>query len=241
MAAPFPICLDYLLDFFCELWSVEDQGFGFRVSGFGFRVSGFGFRVSGFGFRVPTIPSTSEFNSLTIVDPLGGNNTISMPLISQVNQAKPTVRLASVRPANVSTVANDQSSSSGLGYHVPIESVIDRNTQRVRMNPQPSLIPQSIPLEIHESSMDRNLNKSQIPASDKDTQIPIVISNSQIPSGSQNPASNIVFGSLNLVNPPKTAKRVVFNKGEPGMYWSPNETLELSKGFCQTLIGKCAY
>ncbi|CAK9165623.1 unnamed protein product, partial [Ilex paraguariensis] len=121
-----------------------------------------------------------------------------MPLISQVNQTKPTVRLASVLPANVSTVVNDQSSSSGLGYHVPIESVIDRNTQRVLMNPPPSLIPQSIPLEILESSMDRNLNKSQIPASDKDTQIPIVISNSQNPSGSQNPASNIVFGSLNL-------------------------------------------
>ncbi|CAK9176633.1 unnamed protein product, partial [Ilex paraguariensis] len=105
-----------------------------------------------------------------------------MPLISQVNQTKPTVRLASVLPANVSTAVNDQSSSSGLGYHVPIESVIDRNTQRVLMNPPPSLIPQSIPLEILESSMDRNLNKSQIPASDKDTQIPIVISNSQNPS-----------------------------------------------------------
>ncbi|CAK9141098.1 unnamed protein product, partial [Ilex paraguariensis] len=117
-----------------------------------------------------------------ILYPLGGNNTISMPLISQVNQTKPTVRLASVLPANVSTAVNDQSSSSGLGYHVPIESVIDRNTQRVLMNPPPSLIPQSIPLEILESSMDRNLNKSQIPASDKDTQIPIVISNSQIPS-----------------------------------------------------------
>ncbi|CAK9165118.1 unnamed protein product [Ilex paraguariensis] len=116
------------------------------------------------------------------IDPLGGNNTISMPLISQVNQTKPTVRLASVLPANVSTAVNDQSSSSGLGYHVPIESVIDRNTQRMLMNPPPSLIPQSIPLENLESSMDRNLNKSQIPASDKDTQIPIVISNSQIPS-----------------------------------------------------------
>ncbi|CAK9149578.1 unnamed protein product, partial [Ilex paraguariensis] len=94
----------------------------------------------------------------------------------------PTVRLASVLPANVSTAVNDQSSSSGLGHHVPIESVIDRNTQRVLMNPPPSLIPQSIPLEILESSMDRNLNKSKIPASDKDTQIPIVISNSQNPS-----------------------------------------------------------
>ncbi|CAK9173937.1 unnamed protein product, partial [Ilex paraguariensis] len=39
----------------------------------------------------------------------------------------------------------------------------------------------------------------------------------------------------------RPAKRVVFNNGEPGMYWSSEETQTLSKKFHQTLIGKCAY
>ncbi|CAK9165120.1 unnamed protein product, partial [Ilex paraguariensis] len=163
-----------------------------------------------------------------------------MPLICKVNQTKPTVQLASVLPATVSTATNVYSSSSGLGSQVPIDSTIDRNTKTLVINPQPSLIPQAI-LESHESSMDRSLPKSQISAPEKGIQIPVVISNTQNLSGLHVLASNIVFGSVNSMNSSKPAKRVVFNKGEPGMYWSPTETLELSKGFCQILIGKCAY
>ncbi|CAK9164400.1 unnamed protein product [Ilex paraguariensis] len=53
--------------------------------------------------------------------------------------------------------------------------------------------------------------------------------------------SSLGNGLLTLAGAPKSAKRVVYNNGEPGMYWTSEETLELSKGFSQTLIGKCAY
>ncbi|CAK9149776.1 unnamed protein product [Ilex paraguariensis] len=53
--------------------------------------------------------------------------------------------------------------------------------------------------------------------------------------------SSLGNGLLTSAGIPKPAKRVVYNNGEPGMYWTSEETLELSKGFSQTLIGKCAY
>ena len=46
---------------------------------------------------------------------------------------------------------------------------------------------------------------------------------------------------ISSVTIPKPAKRVVYNNGEPGMYWTSEETLHLSSKFQQTLIGKCAY
>ncbi|CAK9182177.1 unnamed protein product [Ilex paraguariensis] len=130
-----------------------------------------------------------------------------MPLICKVNQTKPTVQLASVLPATVSTATNVYSSSSGLGSQVPIDSTIDRNTKTLVINPQPSLIPQAI-LESHESSMDRSLPKSQISAPEKGIQIPVVISNTQNLSGLHVLASNIVFGSVNSMNSSKPAKRL---------------------------------
>ena len=36
-------------------------------------------------------------------------------------------------------------------------------------------------------------------------------------------------------------KKVVYNNGEPGIYWTSEETQELSSKFQQALIGKCAY
>ncbi|CAK9170810.1 unnamed protein product [Ilex paraguariensis] len=67
-----------------------------------------------------TIPVASEINSLTIVDPLGCNSTIFMPLISQLNQNKPTVQFASVLPSVVSISTNNQSSSSELGIQISV-------------------------------------------------------------------------------------------------------------------------
>ncbi|CAK9165919.1 unnamed protein product [Ilex paraguariensis] len=149
-----------------------------------------------------------------------------MPLISQVNQTKPTVQLASVLPATVSTAKNIQSSSSGLGNQVPIDSTIDRNTQRIVINPQPSLIPQSI-LESHESSMDRSLPKSQISAPEKEIQIPVVISNTQNLSGLHVPASNIVFDSIMVETDSYTLFQMV--RGLAAVPWKMQYLLEKIK------------
>ncbi|KAK9274317.1 hypothetical protein L1049_019131 [Liquidambar formosana] len=42
--------------------------------------------------------------------------------------------------------------------------------------------------------------------------------------------------------PPLTAlKKVVYNNGEPGIYWSKDEIAESAAPLQQTLIGKCSY
>ncbi|CAK9156435.1 unnamed protein product, partial [Ilex paraguariensis] len=155
-----------------------------------------------------TIPAASEINSLTLVDPLGCNNTVTMPLVSQLNQNTPTVQIASVLPSAVSSSTNNQCSSSGLGMHIPADA------QGVNLHSHSVLIPPS-KSSSQDPSIDRILPKTQIPIPGRDSQVPLVTSNAQNPSTFQVPSSPILFGSLNAVNPLKPSKRVVFNKGEP--------------------------
>ncbi|CAK9167348.1 unnamed protein product [Ilex paraguariensis] len=53
--------------------------------------------------------------------------------------------------------------------------------------------------------------------------------------------SNSTKSLLVMMNSLKPVKRVVYNNSELGMYWTSEETQELSSKFQQTLIGKCAY
>ncbi|CAK9139584.1 unnamed protein product [Ilex paraguariensis] len=170
----------------------------------------------------------SEINSLTFVDPLGCNNTVSVPLISQLNRNKLTVQIL---PSTVSPSTNNQNTSSELGIQIPFDSSSIRNIQGVNQIPHTSLNSQSISIS-QGLSRDRTLPNAQISVSEKDIQNPVTISNVQHPSVIHVPSSTILFGSLNSVNP---AKRVAFNKGEPGMYWSPVETMELSKNLTRHL------
>ncbi|CAK9167800.1 unnamed protein product [Ilex paraguariensis] len=46
---------------------------------------------------------------------------------------------------------------------------------------------------------------------------------------------------VSAISGTKVAKRVIYNNSEPGMYWSAEETQDLSAKFDQTLIGNCVY
>ncbi|CAK9149813.1 unnamed protein product, partial [Ilex paraguariensis] len=170
------------------------------------------------GIQIPAITSNvqnpSEINSLTLVDLLGCNNTVTMPLVTQLNRNSPTVQIASVLPSAVLSSTNNQCSSSGLGMHIPADSSNVRNAQGVNLHSHSVLIPppNSSP---QDPSTDRLLPKTQIQIPGRDSQVPLVTTNAQNPSTIQIPSSPILFGSLNAVNPLKPTKRVVFNKGEP--------------------------
>ncbi|CAK9183420.1 unnamed protein product [Ilex paraguariensis] len=139
-----------------------------------------------------------QINSLTLVDPLGCNNTVTMPLVSPLNRNTPTVQIASVLPSAVSSSTNNQCSSSGLGMHIPADSSNVRNAQGVNLHSHSILIPPSNSSS-QDPSIDRILPKTQIPIPGRDSQVPLVISNAQNPSTIQVPSSPILFGSLNAV------------------------------------------
>ncbi|CAK9161173.1 unnamed protein product [Ilex paraguariensis] len=146
-----------------------------------------------------TILTASEINSFTLVDSLGCNNTVSMPLISRLNRNTPTVQFASVLPSVVSTSANNQCSSSRLEMQIPVDASNVRNTQGINLHSQSSLISPSILLS-QNPSMDRILPKSQISISEKETQV------------IENGVSSVVMVSINdSANPNDTT--VAFDLG----------------------------
>lgn len=187
-------------------------------------------------------PIVLEMNYVSFVDPLGSLNTISMPFNPPLNQNQPIAQLAStpIFPSAVRTLANNQIPLSDLGIQVPIASSNVQNTHGASAQPQSSLNLQ-VPSSSQAPSAVRILPNAQIASSGQGIQISADALNAQNIHGVQSTPSNIPFGSFISTISSKPAKRVVFNNGEPGMYWSPDETQELSKGFNLTLIGKCAY
>ncbi|CAK9176634.1 unnamed protein product, partial [Ilex paraguariensis] len=151
-----------------------------------------------------TIPAASEINSLTLVDPLGCNNTVSMPLVSQLNRNSMTVQNASVFPSAVLSSTNNQCSSSGLGMPIPTDSSNVRNVQGVNLHSHSVLIPPANSSS-QDPSIDRLLPKTQIPTTGRESQVPLVTSNAQNPSTIQvieNGLSSVIMVNIdNAANP----------------------------------------
>ncbi|CAK9185120.1 unnamed protein product, partial [Ilex paraguariensis] len=157
------------------------------------------------------------------VDHLGSIKTFHMPLHSPLyhNQSCSNITSPSIFPSTVSTSANIQMPSLVMEFQIPN-------------------VPSSIPLP-HVPLMNRDFPALQTQLPGRGSQLPVDALTTQHSQSAQitpDIATSVPFISA---TPSKPAKRVVFNNGGPGMYWSPDKTQELSKGFNLTLIGKCAY
>ncbi|CAK9165625.1 unnamed protein product [Ilex paraguariensis] len=169
--------------------------------------------------NVRIIPTGSVSFPSPFVNPLGCINSTHMPppLPLHQNQSITNFTSPSLFPSTASTPANTQISSPAIGIQIPNVTPIIQITHDVNLPHSQTLFPAQGPM------FQAGASSSQI---NQDVSIPPV----SIPVGL------FIFASFS-----KLAKTVVFNNGEPDMYWSPDETQEHSRSFKLTLIGKCAY
>ncbi|CAK9181801.1 unnamed protein product [Ilex paraguariensis] len=187
---------------------------------------------------------TSPKNSVLFLNPttcsglvLGSNSDIVPVYYGKISSMPPSIYKVDQNsssnqiPSNVQIPSFTQISSV---THIPSNGKILSNSH----NPSSVLVSSSdsFPSNVQISSI------SQIPSI---VQVSSISHESLVNPVSGQIASDIPGGTLrNLISSveaPKPAKRVVYNNGELGMYWSLEETQQLSKGFHQSLIGKCAY
>ncbi|CAK9181799.1 unnamed protein product [Ilex paraguariensis] len=187
---------------------------------------------------------TSPKNSVLFLNPttcsglvLGSNSDIVPVYYGKISSMPPSIYKVDQNsssnqiPSNVQIPSFTQISSV---THIPSNGKILSNSH----NPSSVLVSSSdsFPSNVQISSI------SQIPSI---VQVSSISHESLVNPVSGQIASDIPEGTLrNLISSveaPKPAKRVVYNNGELGMYWSLEETQQLSKGFHQSLIGKCAY
>ncbi|CAK9151125.1 unnamed protein product [Ilex paraguariensis] len=187
-------------------------------------------------------PPAASTNLLPFFDPLSFNITNPMPLFPQAHQLHPTPQPppASLSPTSANPQVINHNPSPELGIHTHNTPTNIQIAHGVNANPH-SLLNLHIQSSSNEPSSVRLMPHSPFPSAGQGNHPPISILNVQYKQGAQSSPTSINFGSFISANATKPSKRVVLNNGEPGMYWSPDETQELSKDFSLSLIGKCAY
>ncbi|CAK9183541.1 unnamed protein product [Ilex paraguariensis] len=216
LAAPFPICLDYLLDFFCELLSVDDQAFNIKP--------GSADDIKGKELLKSSLSDKNPGMNLSSSAVCVGNQSsmpLTLPLVSQsihfpqISQEPGVSHRSSNHPISRSSSLPQINffgqDSSGIQYPLSIQSSLVPQTSldpHLPVSRQSSIA--NVPsADSGNSSMGNGLLTSALPVPRQSSiaNVPLVDSGN----------SSLGNGLLTSTGIPKPAKRVVYNNGEPGM------------------------